>query len=585
MSLALARKFRPKNFHQLVGQKHVSQALIYALDKADIHHAYLFTGTRGVGKTTIARIFAKSLNCEKGITSQPCGECSACREIDNGSFPDLIEIDAASRSQVESTRQFLSDVPYKPVKGRFKVYLIDEVHMFSDGSFNALLKTLEEPPEHVKFILATTDPQKIPQTVISRCLQFQLKNMTESQISGHLSKILQEEGLKFEAEALDFIAEAAQGSMRDALSILDQAKSYGRGEITTETCAELLGAVPALAITNIFCALTNNDAVALRTEFKNLEEFSPDYSDFLRKIIKTLQQITIAQLNAQRTSNEVSAELVQIANALPKELVQIWYEIAQDSWQSIAFQPDSSLAMEMTLLRMLAFRPEFNLESNRKIPEVSPEKKVEIKANVAEKIVKADEQSVENPPIKQLEDAKTELENLTKLEDELNLENSPDEDTPPFDLEEVKKKITPLEAEQNLGEFIKKVIANQNVELWFELINSLPHKGNQEIQEILATDTFPLTYDAKSLCLAFNTYAEMKLKNTSALEDFLTSFLGKEIKISHKFQEGILCYAEFLEKKEEERKKQLVYSFSNNEISKLLRNLGLTVKSVHKIKE
>lgn len=360
MHQVLARKWRPKNFQELVGQQHVTQALSYALDHQHFHHAYLFTGTRGVGKTTIARIFAKSINClTNGISSQPCGECEHCREIDAGNFPDLIEVDAASRTQVDNTRQLLNSVPYMPIKGRFKVYLIDEVHMLSDGSFNALLKTLEEPPEHVKFILATTDPQKIPATVISRCLQFQLKNMSTAQIAAHLQHILQSQQTAFETEALGILAEAAQGSMRDSLSLLDQAIAYGQGRVLTQDVAALLGAVPAVRVRALFRHLAAGNAQALRQEYAALESYAPDYSDLLRRILQTLQSLTIAQLQAQRFADEVHADMVDLAAQLPLELVQLWYQIATDAWQSLPYQPDAAMAVEMMLLRMLALQPVF----------------------------------------------------------------------------------------------------------------------------------------------------------------------------------------------------------------------------------
>ncbi|SUO97733.1 DNA polymerase III subunit gamma/tau [Suttonella ornithocola] len=358
MYQVLARKWRPKNFKTLVGQQHVTQALIYALDHQLIHHAYLFTGTRGVGKTTIARIFAKSLNCLKnGVSSEPCGECEHCREIDEGRFPDLIEVDAASRSQVEYTRQLLANVPYAPVKGRYKVYLIDEVHMFSDDSFNALLKTLEEPPEHVKFILATTDPQKMPATVLSRCLQFQLKNMTVSQIAGHLATVLNQEQITFEEEALLLLAEAANGSMRDSLSLLDQAVAYGQGKVLSHDVASLLGAVPAVKIRELLALLADGEASAIRIKLAEIAEFAPDYPDLLRRVLQGLQQITIAQLNAQRTPDEISQEMIRLAARLPIELVQLWYQIATDTWQVLPYQPDAGAALEMMLLRMLALQP------------------------------------------------------------------------------------------------------------------------------------------------------------------------------------------------------------------------------------
>ena len=354
----LARRWRPKNFHQLVGQTHVTQALTYALDHNRIHHAYLFTGTRGVGKTTIARIFAKSLNCKtRGVSSEPCGECEHCREIDEGRFPDLIEVDAASRSRVEETRELLDNIPYAPVKGNYKVYLIDEVHMFSASSFNALLKTLEEPPEHVKFILATTDPQKLPATILSRCLQFHLKNMSERQISDHLAHILDSENAAYDREALQLLANAAAGSMRDSLSLLDQALAYGQGEVRSRDVATLLGAVPEPQLNQMLHLLADGNAAGLRQILDALDEYAPDYANLLLRLLQQIQKITIVGLNAERYPGEIPAELHALAARLPVELVQLWYQIGGDTWQNLPYQPDARMALEMSLLRMIALQP------------------------------------------------------------------------------------------------------------------------------------------------------------------------------------------------------------------------------------
>ena len=358
MYQVLARKWRPKNFHELVGQTHVTQALTYALDHNRIHHAYLFTGTRGVGKTTIARIFAKSLNCQRNhVSSNPCGECDHCKEIDQGRFPDLIEVDAASRSRVEETRELLDNVPYAPVKGQYKVYLIDEVHMFSASSFNALLKTLEEPPPHVKFILATTDPQKLPATILSRCLQFHLKNMSERQISEHLAHILQAEHAEYEPDALHLLANAAAGSMRDSLSLLDQALAYGQGHVRTRDVATLLGAVPEPQLLHILQLLADGDAPGLRNTLESLDEYAPDYAGLLLRLLQQMQKITIAQLGAERYAEEIPAALHALAARLPVELLQLWYQIGSEAWQNLPYQPDARMALEMSLLRMIALQP------------------------------------------------------------------------------------------------------------------------------------------------------------------------------------------------------------------------------------
>lgn len=354
----LARRWRPKNFQELVGQEHISAALGYALEQQRLHHAYLFTGTRGVGKTTIARIFAKSINClTNGISAHPCGECNHCQEIDAGNFPDLIEIDAASRTGVDDTREILNNVPYAPVKGRFKVYLIDEVHMFSRSSFNALLKTLEEPPEHVKFILATTDPQKLPVTILSRCLQFHLKNIGPAQIVAQLQHILHSEAIPFENEALQLLAEGANGSLRDALSLLDQAIISGQGQVNAASTARLLGAIPQQQLLQLLLCLARGDGPGLRGLLQALDEYAPDYALLVHRLLQMLQTLTVIQLHAQRPGEALPPVLVELAPQLPLELVQLWYEILGDTWQSLPYQPEMKLAVEMGLLRMLALRP------------------------------------------------------------------------------------------------------------------------------------------------------------------------------------------------------------------------------------
>ncbi|MEJ2310680.1 MAG: DNA polymerase III subunit gamma/tau [Gammaproteobacteria bacterium] len=355
----LARKWRPHRFDELVGQEHVVQALSNALDNDRLHHAYLFTGTRGVGKTTLARIFAKSLNCEEGVSSKPCGKCSICREVDEGRFVDLIEVDAASRTKVDQTRELLENVPYAPVRGRYKVYLIDEVHMFSGSSFNALLKTLEEPPEHVKFLLATTDPQKMPMTVLSRCLQFSLKRMTLEQITGQLRHILESEKVECDDAALLALAAAADGSMRDALSLLDQAIAFGGGEVHQQQVEAMLGSVSRDYVFGLLDALASGDGAMLLRRIGDLAERAPDFVGVLDELLRILHNIALMQIIG--TTGEESPETgryEEIAGALPPEDVQLYYQIGLSGKQEINLAPDSRSGFEMILLRMLAFRPE-----------------------------------------------------------------------------------------------------------------------------------------------------------------------------------------------------------------------------------
>ena len=354
----MARKWRPKNFQQLVGQEHVVRALTHALDEQRLHHAYLFTGTRGVGKTTIARILAKALNCEKGISSKPCGECSACREIDEGRFVDLLEVDAATNTRVEEMRTLLENAVYAPTRGRFKVYVIDEVHMLSTAAFNAMLKTLEEPPEHVKFILATTDPQKIPVTVLSRCLQFNLKQMTVADTVFQIKRILEEEKIKYDEKALPLIARAGQGSMRDALSILDQAIAYGAGEVNAEQVAQMLGAIDRDFLFNILEALINQNAQQLLEIAQNLTARAVAFSAVLQEFGLLLTRLQMLQFAPKSFEDDPEIEkLKAFANQFPGEWIQLAYQIVNIGRREMPLSPDEESGFLMTLLRLYAFRP------------------------------------------------------------------------------------------------------------------------------------------------------------------------------------------------------------------------------------
>ena len=356
----LARKWRPRNFEQLVGQTHVTRALVNALESDRLHHAFLFTGTRGVGKTTLARILAKCINCESGVSSKPCGECGACVEIDEGRFVDLLEVDAASRSKVDETRDLMDNVLFTPARGRYKVYLIDEVHMFSEKSFNALLKTLEEPPPHVKFLLATTDPQKLPITVLSRCLKFNLKRLPADDIAAHLETILGEEAVEFEASAVKLVARAADGSMRDALSLLDQAIAYGAGTVLEEETRAMLGAVDRSRVFDLLDAVAAGDAAGALKVVAAVESDAADCADVLGEVANTLHRIAVRQVVPDATDSDPgSAEAcARLAQRLSPEDVQLYYEIALRGRRDLALVPDSRLGLEMTVLRMLAFTPD-----------------------------------------------------------------------------------------------------------------------------------------------------------------------------------------------------------------------------------
>jgi DNA polymerase-3 subunit gamma/tau len=353
----LARKWRPKQFDELVGQEHVVKALTHALDSGRVHHAYLFTGTRGVGKTTIARIFAKSLNCEKGMSARPCGECAICKAVDAGRFVDLIEIDAASNTGVDDVREVIENAQYAPAQGRYKVYLVDEVHMLSKSAFNALLKTLEEPPGHVKFLLATTDPQKLPVTVLSRCLKFGLKRLLPEQIAGQMRMILGQEGVGFDDGAIAALARGADGSLRDGLSLLDQAIAHGGGALRADDVRAMLGTIADNDVGALLRALADGDGKALMDEADRVAGLSPDFAVVLEQLATALHRIQLRQLVPDFAGDETEREVLDaLAGEVDPEDVQVWYQFALQGRRDLQLAPDVRSGFEMTLLRMLAFR-------------------------------------------------------------------------------------------------------------------------------------------------------------------------------------------------------------------------------------
>ena len=385
----LARKWRPKSFSEMAGQEHVLQALINALDNDRLHHAYLFTGTRGVGKTTIGRILSKCLNCEKGVSSVPCGECSSCTEIDAGRFIDLIEVDAASRTGVDDMRDLLDNVQYAPSRGRFKIYLIDEIHMLSKSSFAALLKTLEEPPPHVKFLFATTDPQKLPITVLSRCLQFNLKNLSAERITEHLKYVLGEEKVPFEEAGLWSLGRAADGSMRDALSLTDQAVGHGGGSITESDVISMLGTIERHFVVDICIAMASQNGEKLLSSVGQMAEHSPDYDAALGDVLSIWHQVAILQTVPEALDRGISHfdELANLAGTVSREDVQLFYQICLLGRKDLPLAPEQRAGFEMVMLRAMAFRP---TENGRPVPLKSPPPEVEQPAKKPEPAPTAD---------------------------------------------------------------------------------------------------------------------------------------------------------------------------------------------------
>lgn len=419
--LVLARKWRPRRFEDMVGQHHVLKALVSALSAQRLHHAYLFTGTRGVGKTTIARIFAKALNCEQGVSATPCGICSACTEVDSGRFVDLIEVDAASRTKVEDTRDLLENVQYAPSRGRYKIYLIDEVHMLSNSSFNALLKTLEEPPPHVKFLLATTDPQKLPVTVLSRCLQFHLKALTSPQIVDRLRYVMQEEKLGFDEPSLLMLARAAEGSLRDALSLLDQAIAHGEGKLNELELRAMLGGVAPTQLNSVVQALLDDDVAVLIAAIADMHQFAPDYAAVLGELAAMLHAAAVLQ-QVPNASYQDNALALKIAQQLSAADIQLFYQIAIHGRRDLSLAPGPREGFEMCLLRMLAFRPVAGGAANIVPPQAVPRQNSDTRsddsarqtsgANLAQqqtsvKIVNADLQPLTNAGISNVDVIKT----------------------------------------------------------------------------------------------------------------------------------------------------------------------------------
>ncbi|MCL4113369.1 UNVERIFIED_CONTAM: hypothetical protein GTU68_019495 [Idotea baltica] len=525
----LARKWRPQNFKQMVGQEHVLRALMNALDSDRLHHAYLFTGTRGVGKTTIARILAKCLNCETGITSTPCGECNSCKEIVAGNFLDLIEVDAASRTKVEDTRELLENVQYAPTRARFKVYLIDEVHMLTGHSFNALLKTLEEPPPHVKFLFATTDPQKLPATILSRCLQFNLKRMPVDMISGHLEYLLKQESINFEESALRLIARAADGSMRDGLSLLDQAIAFSGSELTETSIRDMLGSISHEPLIHLLESILAGDGSKLLSQVDELSSVTPDFDAATDALISLLHQLAVQQVVPDAINDEEN--ISQLAAKMTKEDVQLFYQIALQGRRDLPLSPDPRSGFEMLLLRMLSFRPlreGMTLEAPQQTSDSSKKKTLELNDSNVESITE-DSSDIE---VAKLLDSKPQ-ENPKLVESPVNEINRtpqpttqesvpPWEDIPPELEAGYSSKEDPINntddvkrTEKQSSNSDSKSLSLEDLLLSDDDVNHLDVDDEAETNESIAPQNKATSYDADSSLITDST-DQTKTDNNSA---------------------------------------------------------------------
>ena len=411
----LARKYRPHNFKELVGQTHTVRTLVNALDNNNLHHGFLFTGTRGVGKTTIARIFAKSVNCENGVSSNPCGKCETCLEIDKGQSVDLIELDAASHTGVDNMREILENAQYTPTKNLYKIYLIDEVHMLSKSSFNALLKTLEEPPKHIKFLLATTDPKKLPITILSRCLQFNLNKLSHDEILNHLKFIMSAEKLEFEDEALSKIADFGNGSMRDALSLLDQSISYGNGNVKESDLKAMLGLVSHNEIVQLASLVINKDAGQVLSFIKELAHKGENLTNTLKDLTSLFHKIATSQ--ALNDTKQVSSEINELSSIISAQDLQLYYQIAINGQKDMHHSPSEQIGLEMTLLRMIAFHPDEQVEKKTlKSAQSNPPANKEPPKEIIQ----------DKPPIKEESPNKVDIKSIQKIENQLNIKSQDD---------------------------------------------------------------------------------------------------------------------------------------------------------------
>lgn len=575
----LARKWRPSNFTQVAGQAHVLKSLINALDNQRLHHAYLFTGTRGVGKTTLARILAKCLNCEEGVSSQPCEKCSSCIEINEGRFIDLLEVDAASRTKVEDTRELLENVQYLPSRGRYKVYLIDEVHMLSNHSFNALLKTLEEPPPHVKFLFATTDPQKLPVTILSRCLQFNLKNLSPQLISEYLASVLTQEKIEFEEQALWQIAAAASGSMRDALTLVDQAISYCQGRVSASGTIEMLGIPPQQQVYELLKGMASKSVQSVLQLIHEISDQTPDYGHTLDSLLSTLHRIAIAQIEPKAVDNSYgdSAQIRELASLISAEDVQLYYQMGLKGREDLRLSAELRTAFEMLLIRMLVFSPNY-VPLNASAVEHTENADSESASESSEKNAVV-ESAVATEVVENTLAPESEKKNKT-VAPETQQEPIPEpleaEELPPGSAKERDSSSEPVTASLEMGSDVTPALLN--LEQWMKIYPQLPVNGiaanvlaNSEFIKSDSSNIYFVLSKAQSAVYSY----DLLPKLSRVLSDYFDAELSVHIEIGETQNETPAMLSQRLKK---ERHTEMVNEFEQDEnVQQLLKHFSGTL--------